>query len=45
MTDMKTNNLMQAWVAVTDVNGETRLEARWLPAPQSGAPMHVSHAA
>lgn len=40
-----TNNLVQIWVSVTDVNGRTRLEARWIPAPQSGAPAHVTHAA
>jgi hypothetical protein len=40
-----TNNLVQTWVSVTDVNGRTRLEARWIPAPQSGAPSHVTYAA
>jgi hypothetical protein len=39
------NNLVQTWVSVTDVTGRARLEARWIPAPQSGAPVHVTHAA
>jgi len=40
-----TNNLVQTWVSVTDLDGRTRLEARWTPAPQSGAPVHVVDAA
>lgn len=40
-----TNNLVLTWVSVTDVDGRTRLEARWSPAPQSGAPVHGVHAA
>ncbi|HEU5037040.1 MAG TPA: hypothetical protein VFT70_08540 [Nocardioides sp.] len=40
-----TNDLVQTWVSVTDATGRTRLEARWIPAPQSGAPIQVGHAA
>ncbi len=40
-----TNNLVQTWVSVTDVNGRTHLEARWIPASHSGAPSYVTHAA
>ena len=40
-----TNNLVLTWVSVTDVDGRTRLEARWSPAPQSGTQQHVTHAA
>lgn len=35
------NHLVLTWVAVTDVHGRERLEARWSPAPQT----HASHAA
>ena len=38
------NNLVLTWVAVTDVHGRERLEARWAEAPQSHAP-HAAHAA
>jgi hypothetical protein len=40
-----TDNLVQTWVSVTDEDGQSRLEARWIPAPQSGAPSHVTYAA
>ena len=41
-----TTNLVQTWVSVPDVDGRTRLEARWTPAPpQGGAPVHVVDAA
>jgi hypothetical protein len=46
MNDTKTNSpMMQVWVALTDVNGRTRLEARWIPDSRSGTPAHVGHAA
>ena len=38
------NNLVLTWVAVTDVRGHQRLEARWTAAPQSAAPLST-HAA
>jgi hypothetical protein len=40
-----TNNLVQTWVSVTDADGRSRLEARWITAPQSGAPSHATYAA
>ncbi|MGY2701100.1 hypothetical protein [Nocardioides sp. HB32] len=40
-----TNNLAMTWVTVTDATGQTRLEARWTPAQQSGAPTQATHAA
>ena len=46
MTDTTNAPLVQTWVAVTDLHGRTHLEAHWVPAvPQSGTPVHVSHAA
>ncbi|WP_279236397.1 hypothetical protein [Nocardioides sp. SR21] len=39
----KTNDLTQHWVEVTDVNGQTRLEARWIDA--SYLPTHTVSAA
>ena len=38
------SDLVLTWVAVTDVRGGQRLEARWVEAPQSHAP-HATHAA
>ncbi|GAB6984544.1 hypothetical protein [Nocardioides pyridinolyticus] len=38
------SGLMLTWVAVTDVRGGERLEARWTVAPQTHAP-HATHAA
>ena len=38
------SGLVLTWVAVTDVRGGERLEARWVEAPQTHAP-HASHAA
>ena len=42
-----TNNrdtLVLTWVAVTDVHGRERLEARWVAPPETHAP-HATHAA
>lgn len=38
------NNLVLTWVAVTDVRGRERLEARWVHAPGTHAPQ-ATHAA
>lgn len=38
------SGLVLTWVAVTDVRGGERLEARWVEAPQLHAP-HATHAA
>ena len=40
-----TNDLVQTWVPVTDIDGRTHLEARWTPAPHAGAPVQAPHAA
>lgn len=44
MTNTRSNNLVLTWVAVTDMRGGERLEARWVEAPHGHAP-HASHAA
>lgn len=43
-TNTRSNNLVLSWVAVTDVRGGERLEARWVQAPETHAP-HATHAA
>ncbi len=45
MSDPTMTTLMQTWVPVTDVHGQTRLEARWTSAPPAGAPAQAPHAA
>jgi len=40
----KTNELTQHWVEVTDENGRTRLESRWIAMP-ANAPVHMTSAA
>ncbi|GAB3198604.1 hypothetical protein GCM10027062_13160 [Nocardioides hungaricus] len=44
MTNNGVNDLVLSWVAVTDVRGRKRLEARWVEAPRTHAP-HATHAA
>jgi hypothetical protein len=43
-TTMSTR-LVQTWVPATDVQGRTRLEARWTQGPRSGVPTQTPRAA
>jgi len=42
MAGLMQQGLIQHWVAVTDADGGTHLEAHWLDA---SSPTHVTHAA
>lgn len=35
-------SLTQTWVAVTDADGRTRLEAHWAPATPAHTPAHAA---
>jgi hypothetical protein len=43
-TNTQSRRLVLTWVAVADVHGGERLEARWIEAPQTHAPL-ATHAA
>lgn len=38
----RTTGLVQTWVSVTDAQGRTRLEARWVPATHAAQVVHAA---
>jgi len=44
MNDTQTNELTQQWIEVSDADGRTHLESRWIAMPAT-APVHITSAA